>query len=49
MSTESRDSNQSHWTFMDADVFDTLMASLETADESPELESLAQLPKLLSR
>lgn len=36
-------------TLMDADVFDALIGSLESADESPELEKLAKLPTLLDQ
>lgn len=32
-------------TLMAPEVFDAMMASLDTADESPELKSLAALPR----
>lgn len=32
-------------TLMAPELFDAMMASLDTADESPELESLAALPR----
>lgn len=36
-------------TLMAPDVFDALIASLDTPDDSPELERLAKLPKLIRR
>jgi uncharacterized protein (DUF1778 family) len=36
-------------TVMAPEVFDSLMATLETADESPELAELARLPRLIGR
>lgn len=36
-------------TFMAPEVFDSMMASLDVPDESPELASLAKLPKLIDR
>lgn len=36
-------------TLMAPEVFDSLMASLEVADESPELAELARLPRLIGR
>lgn len=36
-------------TLMAADVFDSMMASLERADESAELATLAELPRRISR
>ncbi len=34
-------------TIMAPEVFDAMMASIDTADESPELENLAALPRRL--
>jgi uncharacterized protein (DUF1778 family) len=36
-------------TLMAAEVFDQMIASLEIADESPELEELATLPRRITR
>jgi len=36
-------------TLMSPEVFDTMMASLDTPDESPELSELAKLPRLITR
>jgi uncharacterized protein (DUF1778 family) len=36
-------------TLMAAEVFDQMIASLDVADESPELEELATLPRRISR
>ena len=36
-------------TVMAAEVFDAMMASIDVADESPELEDLAALPRVLAR
>lgn len=36
-------------TVMAPEVFDSLMATLETADESPELAELVRLPRLIGR
>jgi uncharacterized protein (DUF1778 family) len=36
-------------TLMAAEVFDQMVASLDVADESPELEELATLPRRISR
>jgi uncharacterized protein (DUF1778 family) len=36
-------------TVMAPEVFDAMMASIDTADESAELEDLAALPRLLTR
>ena len=36
-------------TLMDAGVFDSMMASIDTADPSPELDSLAAMPRLIGR
>lgn len=36
-------------TLMSAPVFDAMMASLDVADESPELAKLAKLPRLIAR
>jgi uncharacterized protein (DUF1778 family) len=36
-------------TLMAPEVFDLMMASLDTADESPELAALARLPRLIGR
>lgn len=36
-------------TLMDPDVFDTMMVSLDRADESAELMALAGLPRLINR
>jgi len=36
-------------TLMAPDVFDTMMASLDIPDESPELSKLAKLPRLIAR
>jgi uncharacterized protein (DUF1778 family) len=36
-------------TVMAPEVFDSLMATLESADESPELAELARLPRLIGR
>jgi uncharacterized protein (DUF1778 family) len=36
-------------TLMAPEVFDSLMATLESADESPELAELARLPRLIGR
>ena len=36
-------------TMMAAEVFDAMMASIDVADESPELEDLAALPRVLAR
>jgi uncharacterized protein (DUF1778 family) len=36
-------------TMMAADVFDSMMASIDVADESPELGRLADMPRLISR
>ena len=36
-------------TMMAAEVFDAMMASIDVADESPELEDLAALPRVLTR
>lgn len=36
-------------TLMDGEVFDSLISSLEVADDSPELERLAKLPRLLEQ
>jgi uncharacterized protein (DUF1778 family) len=34
-------------TWMDVETFEALLGSLDTADESPELESLARRPRLI--
>jgi hypothetical protein len=34
---------------MAPEVFDSMMASIDVADESPELESLAAMPRLIAR
>jgi hypothetical protein len=34
---------------MEPDVFDAMMASIDAADESAELESLAAMPRLITR
>ncbi len=36
-------------TLMNAEVLDSLMSSLDVADDSPELERLAKLPSLLEQ
>jgi uncharacterized protein (DUF1778 family) len=36
-------------TLMSPLVFDTMMASLDTPDESPELAKLAKLPRLIAQ
>lgn len=36
-------------TLMNPEVFDTMMASLDRADESAELKALARLPRLINR
>lgn len=36
-------------TLMAAEVFDQMIASLDVADESPELEELAALPRRITR
>lgn len=36
-------------TLMAPEVFDAMMASLDAPDESPELATLAQLPRLIAR
>lgn len=36
-------------TMMAPEVFDSMMASIDVADESPELESLAAMPRLISK
>ena len=36
-------------TQMVPDAFDAMIASIDVADESPELEDLAQLPRVLTR
>ena len=36
-------------TLMSPEVFDTMMASLDIPDESPELAKLAKLPRLIAR
>jgi uncharacterized protein (DUF1778 family) len=36
-------------TLMSPVVFDTMMASLDIADESPELAKLAKLPRLIAQ
>lgn len=36
-------------TVMAPEVFDSLMATLETADESPEMAELVRLPRLIGR
>ncbi len=36
-------------TMMAPEVFDSMMASLDVADESPELESLAALPRRITK
>lgn len=36
-------------TMMTPEVFDSMMASIDVADESPELESLAAMPRLITR
>jgi uncharacterized protein (DUF1778 family) len=36
-------------TLMAAEVFDQMIASLDVADESPELEELATLPRRITR
>ena len=36
-------------TLMAAEVFDQMMATLDTADESPELEDLAALPRRITK
>ncbi len=36
-------------TLMAAEVFDQMMASIDVADESPELEELAALPRRISQ
>lgn len=36
-------------TLMDADVFDSMMSTLERADEAPGLADLARLPRLIGR
>lgn len=36
-------------TLMDPAIFDAMMESLDVADDSPELDRLAQLPPLLSQ
>ena len=36
-------------TLMAAEVFDQMMASLDTADDSPELEDLAALPRRITK
>lgn len=35
-------------TFMAPEVFDSMMASIDIADDSPELESLAALPRRIN-
>jgi uncharacterized protein (DUF1778 family) len=36
-------------TVMAPEIFDSLMATLETADESPEMAELVRLPRLIGR
>ena len=36
-------------TIMASEVFDSMMASIDVADESPELERLAALPRLITK
>ena len=36
-------------TLMAPEIFDAMMASLDVADESPELETLSKLPRLIRR
>ena len=36
-------------TLMAAEVFDQMMATLDTADDSPELEDLAALPRRITK
>ena len=36
-------------TVMAPEVFDAMMASIDVADESPELEDLAALPRVVTR
>ena len=36
-------------TLMAAEVFDQMMASIDTADDSPELEELAALPRRITQ
>jgi uncharacterized protein (DUF1778 family) len=36
-------------TMMASEVFDSMIASIDVADESPELESLAAMPRLITR
>lgn len=36
-------------TIMAPEVFDSMMASIDVADESPELESLAAMPRKISK
>ncbi len=36
-------------TIMAPEVFDSMMASIDIADESPELESLAALPRRITK
>ena len=40
---------RSNVTLMSPDVFDAMMDSLKTADESPKLAALAELPRLIVR
>ncbi len=36
-------------TMMDPEIFDSMMASIDIADESPELHTLATLPRRFTR
>jgi hypothetical protein len=36
-------------TMMAPEVFDSMMASIDVAEESPELESLAVMPRRISK
>ncbi len=40
---------QSDVTMMDPEIFDSMMASIDIADESPELHTLATLPRRITR
>ncbi len=40
---------QSDVTMMDPEIFDSMMASIDIADESPELHTLATLPRRITK